>query len=354
MLGDKTGAASLTTSTRTSRGRRPGIRCGVCRGGDVPVRSAVALTAAAVLIVAGTTTFVDVVTTATSSSPASIVFEREVASGSQLFVGNPSGTGQRQLTFGPDTAEEPRWAPFGQRILYLRRPANDAHLPDLMVMGARGRHKQQLLAGGTTHFISDMAWSPSGRRIVLVRTLRSGFSDLFIYTPATETLLRMHVNREQRDPATVDWASDGRIFFSAVDYTHDGDAFEDHDLYVVRPDGTGLTQLTDTPMRDELLPRVAPDGRTLAFAQRSTRCESVRIADTDSTGSVRLPTDCNAFEASWSASGNRMLLQEFDGQGEFVIEIMAPDGTHRRFLTKGENADWRPSGPRGHPRPRTQ
>src|SRR4051794_28798504 len=110
MLGDKTGAASLTTSTRTSRGRRLGIRHGVCLGGDCPVRSAVALTAAAVLIVAGATTFVDAVTTATSSAPASIVFEREVASGSQLFAGDLSGTRQRQLTFGPDTAEEPRWA----------------------------------------------------------------------------------------------------------------------------------------------------------------------------------------------------------------------------------------------------
>lgn len=350
MRSDKAGAASLRTSSRAGYRCRVGIH-GLCGwsspsrvGGEVSVTFAVALTAAAVLTVAGATTVVDVVTAATSSPGSSIVFEEEVASGSQLFVRNLSGTHQHQLTFGPDSAETPRWAPFGHRILYLRRPANDAHLPDLMVMDARGRHKQQLLAGGRAHFISDMAWSPSGRRIVLVRTLRTGFSDLFLYTLATGTLVRMHVNREEdRDPATVDWASDGRIFFSAVDYTNDGDAFEDHDLYSVRPDATGLTQLTDTPRRDELLPRVSPDGRKFAYAKRSTTCESVRIADTDGTRSQRLPTNCNAFELSWSANGSRVLLQRFDAQGDFVIEIMAPDGTHRRLLTKGENADWRPA-----------
>jgi Tol biopolymer transport system component len=274
------------------------------------------------------------------------VFDKEVNAGAQIFVQNLSGSRQHELTFGPDTAEMPRWAPFGHRILYLRRPPNDDHLPDLMVMGAGGRHKRQLVAGGHTHFISDMAWSPSGRRIVLVRTLRDGFSDLFIYTPTTDSLVRMHVNREpDRDPATVDWASDGRILFSAVDYTESGDSIQDHDLYAIRPTGTGLIRLTDTPLRDELLPRVSPSGHKLVYAQRSTTCRSVRIADADATSSVRLPTDCNAFQASWSANGKRVLVQKTDRKGEFFLEVMAPDGAHRRYLTEGENADWRPTAP---------
>jgi Tol biopolymer transport system component len=347
MRSDQAEAASATESAGTgpvrSRAGRLGMTRGLRLGGHARAGPAVALTAAAGLAVAGATTVVDAATTSSSTSRASIVFEREVSSGSQLFTRNRSGTRQHQLTFGPQSAEMPRWAPYGHRILYLRRPPNDAHLPDLMVMGARGRHKQQLLAGGTTHFISDMAWSPSGRRIVLVRTLRNGFSDLFIYTLATGTLARMGVNSEpRRDPSTVDWAPDGRIFFSAVDYTEEGDGFEDHDLFAVRPDASGLTQLTDTPLRDELLPRVSPDGQKLAYAQRSSVCASVRIADTDAASTVRLHTDCNAFRASWSPTGNRVLLQKFNRQGEFVIWIMAPDGTHRRFVTVGENADWRP------------
>jgi Tol biopolymer transport system component len=272
------------------------------------------------------------------------VLERELASGPQIFVRNISGTRQHRLTFGPDAAEMPRWGPFGHRILYLRRPPDDAHLPDLMVMGARGRHKHQLVAGGSTSFIYDMAWSPSGRRIVLARTLGNSFSDLFIYTLATDTLTRMRVNSEpDRDPVTVDWAPDGRIFFSAVDYTQAADNFQDHDLYVVRPNGSGLTQLTDTSLRDELVPRVSPDGQQLVYADRSSACWSVRIADTDATNSVRLPTGCSAFQVSWSPIGNRVLLQRFNGRGNFGIRIMARDGTHHRFLTKGQNADWRPS-----------
>lgn len=313
--------------------------------GDLPARSyAVVLTAAVVLTVAGASTVVDAVTPGPSGPRVSIVFEREVGSGTQVFVRNLSGSRQHELTFGPDTAEMPRWAPFGNRILYLRRPAHDRHLPDLMVMGAWGRHKRQLLAGGHTHFISDAAWSPSGRRIVLVRTLRDGFSDLFLYTPATDSLARMHVNREpDRDPATVDWAPDGRIFFSAVDYTESGDAFQDHDLYVVRPNSTGLTRLTDTPLRDELFPRLSRNGQKVSYARRSTTCRSVRVATTEVTDSVRLPTDCDAFAASWSANGRRVLVELTNRKGEFFLQVMAPDGSHRRYLTRGENADWRPT-----------
>jgi Tol biopolymer transport system component len=348
LLNDETGPEFVTTSgrrrPRPARDGGPGTRRGARLPRYLRPGSPLALTAAAGLVVATATTVVDTATPTASESRVSVVFERQVNLGSQVFVTDLSGTRQRQLTFGPSTAEMPRWAPFGHRILYLRRPANDAHLPDLMVMDPRGRHRQQLLTGGRTHFISDMAWSPSGRRIVLVRTLRDGFSDLFIYTVTTDTLVRMRVNSEPaRDPATVDWSPDGRIFFSAVDYTHDGDLLEDHDLYVVRPNGTGLRQLTDTPLRDELLPRVSPDGRRLAYAKRSGACSSVRIAGADASASVRLPTDCLAFQASWSPRANRVLVQKFNRQGEFVLRIMAPDGSDGRFLTNGENAAWRPA-----------
>lgn len=340
-------AERVTGSGASGRGWRRALRARLGRGAHLGRHlgsgSPVTLTAAAGLIVVCGTAVVDAATSASSRPTATFAFQREVGSGSQLFVSDLSGTRQHQLTFGPGSAETPRWAPSGERILYLLRPPHDAHLPDLMVMSARGRHKQKLLAGGTTHFISDMAWSPSGRRIVLVRTLRDGFSDLFLFTLADRTLVRMHVNSEpSRDPATVDWAPDGRIYFSAVDYTHDGDVFEDHDLFVVGPDGTGLTELTDTPMRDELHPRVSPDGRRLLYADRSYACSSVRIANVDASRSARLPTGCLAFQGSWAAGGERVLLQELDPQGNFVLHSASADGTHRRFVTDGQNADWRP------------
>jgi Tol biopolymer transport system component len=279
-------------------------------------------------------------------SPARVVFEKETTAGAQVFVTNLSGTGRHRLTTGPSGAERPRWSPSGKRILYLRRAPNDASLPDLMVMRADGRNKQQLLADGRGRFITDMAWAPGGRRVVLAMSHPTeGFSDLFVYSMRARTLTRLHANSvPDRDPASVDWSRDGStIVFSAVDYTDDGDGFEDHDLYLIRSTGTGLRQITDTSNADEFNPRWSPGGRRLAYSKSTRACpESVGIASADGTNERRLRAGCAAHQASWSPNGRRLLVQKYDRGGEPVIWSMALDGSHRRFVTHGLNAGWQP------------
>lgn len=271
-----------------------------------------------------------------------IVFEGTPDQGSQIVVSHPNGTRQRRLTSGPNLAEQPRWSPFGKRILYLRRTPSERF--DLMVMGAGGRHKHQILSGRNRGII-DMAWGPAGRSVALVMTPgAANFSDVYIYSLRTRKLTRLHVNRPDRDPASVDWVRGGQtIAFSAVDYTEDGDDFEDHDLYLVRPNGTGLKQLTNTDIRDEWNPRFSPDGQQLAYSMATIAgAESVFIASADGTSPRRLRAGGDAHQASWSANGRRLLVQKYDRQGSDVIWSMALDGSDRRYVSHGRNADWRP------------
>ena len=69
--------------------------------------------------------------TATSPvNPPGIAYTAETASaGMQLFMSNLTGTRRRQLTFGPSQAQQPRWGPFGGKILYLRKGPDDNGSP---------------------------------------------------------------------------------------------------------------------------------------------------------------------------------------------------------------------------------
>ena len=273
-----------------------------------------------------------------------IVFEGTPDQGSQVVIAGAFGNRQRQLTSGPNTGDLPRWAPSGKRILYLR--GTPSGRSDVMVMGAYGRNKHQLLSG-RNRFIADMAWAPGGGRVALVMSQpAAGYSDVFIYTLRTRQLTRLHANSvPDRDPASVDWSPDGKtIAFSAVDYTEDGNDFEDHDLYLIRPNGTGLRQITNTSTRDEYNPRFSPNGQQLAYKHASsTDGWSIVIADADGANPQRLRTGGgHAQQATWSPNGRHLLVHKFDRRGADVIWRVAADGSTRRFITHGREASWRP------------
>ena len=300
----------------------------------------------AALLLAATGVIVAAPGAAAAPKPRSrIAFEAASDQGQQVVVSSPYGTRQRRLTSGPNSAEQPRWSPLGTRILYLRRTPEDQF--DLMVMGARGRHKHQLLSG-RGRFIIDMAWGPGGGRIALAmsRDTDKG-SDVFIYSLRTRKLTRLHARSDpDRDVTSVDWSPDGRtIAFSAVDYTEDGNDLEDNDLYLIRPNGHGLRRLTHTITRDEWRPSWSPDGRHLAYALGSPVCAgAVMIASADGSNPRRLRAGCSltSARAAWSPNGRRLLVERYDRRGIEMIWSMALNGADRRFVTHGRNADWRP------------
>lgn len=104
-------------------------------------------------------------------------------------------------------------------------------------------------------------------------------------------------------PVIASWTPDaGAIVFSAQwDRARP-------DIWKVDPDGANLTNLTATPRRGELAPRVSPDGTAFAYAR--TRTIDVRgrwdlwVADIDGSGRTPL-TDTlrrDEYPASWRAA----------------------------------------------------
>jgi len=131
----------------------------------------------------------------------------------------------------------------------------------------------------------------------------------------------------------------GSIVFSNM-----GADGRDH-LFMINPDGTGLTQLTDFRTNDTD-PAVSPDGHTIAFAHELDTGQRVIASIPFTGGAVTWLTEpkLQAGRPEWSPDGN--LIAFASGAGIFV---MRSNGTGVREVTEGEvfnalDPTWSPDG----------
>jgi TolB protein len=222
-----------------------------------------------------------------------IAFEREGVdcgpdcSYDEVFVVNADGTHLTQLTHNPPGQVcgsggfcngSPAWSPDGQRIAFSR--ASGPVVNDLIenvgiyLMNADGSGVRQLTqtVRPSPGEDSDPQWSPDGRRIVFQRSnVRSATPTdgvaLWIIDLASRREHRV-TPFELRAGDTPDWSPDGRriLFHSNQGGPDDISA----NLYTIRPNGTGLDQLTfaEGGTLQYLGSSYSPDGRKITVGRR--------------------------------------------------------------------------------------
>ncbi len=161
---------------------------------------------------------------------------------------------------------------------------------------------------------------PTDRRGLAVRLRRVGLIAVFglvVALPSGPSAL-----------ATVP-GPDGLIAFRAD--TGSGDQ-----IYTIRPDGTGQTQLTFLDGDNLLQPHWSPDSRLIVFElDTPDSCANVAYMNADGTNMVVLPLAngdiCEAMP-SFSPDGQRIYYEAFDGHRD-AIWSMALDGTDRHWVT---------------------
>jgi Tol biopolymer transport system component len=131
-------------------------------------------------------------------------------------------------------------------------------------------------------------------------------------------------------PVSADDVAAGRILFSQANGEH-------RDIYVVRPDGSGLRRLTKSS-GEAVWPEPSPDGRKIAYEDDEATRAVIAVIDADGTHRRVLTPNGFQGQPSWSPDGRWIAFGRDPAPGDNGIWLMRPDGSDLRRLTRNPYA----------------
>jgi TolB protein len=175
-----------------------------------------------------------------------------------ILVMNSDGTEPKVLFTHPEkSALAPVWSLQGDKIAFafggFFQTVKGKATADIAVMDSQGKGLVILTdSSGNYGFPS---WSPDGKKIVY-RASSDSIKGLFIVDINTRKVKPLTINSQDNFPA---WSPNGNVI--AFTSKRDGD----YEIYSIKPDGTDLRRLTNSPGNDAHC-TWSPDGQWIAFS----------------------------------------------------------------------------------------
>ena len=220
-----------------------------------------------------------------------IAFESFRDGDGEIYVMNPDGSGQTNLSNNAASEDDPVWSPDGTRITFLstRDGATEIYVVNADGTGVATRLTNDVMSEGKP------AWSPDGRQIAFVRF------------------------RSTSDEAT--------------------------DIYVMDPDGSGQTNLTNNAYQNFLTPPVwSPDGTRITFVSGN---RELFVMNADGTGAIQLTTNgrvgAEETHIAWSPDGKRIAFESFRDRDENIFVVKADAEAETTQLTTNAFDDIEPA-----------
>ncbi|MFC1528590.1 PQQ-binding-like beta-propeller repeat protein [Candidatus Latescibacterota bacterium] len=264
----------------------------------------------------------------TVSSDQSIVFASDRDGNREIYVMNPDGSNQTNLTSNSALDEYPSWSPDGSKIVFdTNRDGNR----ELYTMNSDGSNLNRLTNNSSTDM--EATWSPDGTKIAFLAG-RDGNAEIYVMNEDGSNPTRLTTS-----PASDDrpfWSPDGtKIAFSS---NRDGN----HAVFVMNSDGSNQTNLTNNSNADAH-PSWSPDGSKIAFYSDRDGNAEIYVMNTDGSNQIRITNNTyNDYRPSWSPDGSKIAFHS-DRDGNNEVYVMNADGSNQTRLTNNSAKDYFPS-----------
>jgi Tol biopolymer transport system component len=208
------------------------------------------------------------------------------------------------ITSSTEWLAEPDLSTSGDQIICVARRAEFSLVRTSLEDGRR----EPLME--TSRSIAYFSLSSDNELLTLAAS--DPFEDIYVGRPDGSALRRL--TKDQYKDRQPSFSPDGQhiYFFS--------DRSGRYEIWRIRPDGSGLEQITQIEERDNVAnPRLAPDGRKLAVTSTSDGCGIVDLTGSFPVTSIEWispPTgDAVVYIQAWSPDGTEVFGQTREGQG---------------------------------------
>ena len=243
-----------------------------------------------------------------------LAFAITVDGNTDVYSVLPNGRALRRLTDDPGFDACPAYSADGESIAWCG-PGG------VWLMNQDGTEKRQLTTFGT---FPD--FSPDGSKIVFGGAPSGSTNvDVWVIDADGENLTRLTAAAgPDRFPA---WSPDGtRIVFQS---SRTGIA----QVWVMRPDGSGQTQLTFDPVPKDQLPDWSPDGSRIAFVEQTHPVGGdVWVMNADGSNVSAITSGADKLGTAWSPDGSEIATLDWPSR---TVEIINLDGTGARAVHPG-------------------
>jgi TolB protein len=274
-----------------------------------------------------------------------ITFLSERDGNREIYSMGADGSAQTNLSHTPANETTHEWSPDGSKIAFLRQ--NDFNL---YVMNADGTGVIKLTNNDFSYVqITNLSWSPDGATLAYVEQSGLLYDLSLINADGTN---KRHLVESSGPFLDVVWAPDGnRLAYSL------GRDFNQSNLFVINPDGSGVTRLThnEEPGIYNRSPAWSLNSRYLAFVSNRDGNDEIYVlsltasfGETVLSSTFRLTNNPAAdIDPTWSPDasdgpqGSIAFASNRDGNFEIYKTIWF-SGTNPHRLTNNPAPDVKP------------